>query len=100
MTVLQLLFQTISTFVSIYLVLLFIRILLTWFPNIDFFNPPFSVLAQLTDPYLNIFRRVIPPLGGLDFSAILAILVLQVIQSAVLPSVAQLLAGMQTSFIG
>lgn len=100
MPVLQLLFQTLSTFVSIYLVLLFIRILLSWFPNIDFYNPPFSVLSQLTDPYLNIFRRFIPPLGGLDFSAILAILVLQIIQSAVLPSVAQLLVSVQSSFVG
>jgi YggT family protein len=98
--VLDLLFRTITTFVNIYLVLLFIRILLTWFPQVDFYNPPFSVLAQLTDPYLNIFRRVIPPLGGLDFSAILAILALQIVQSTVLPLVAQSLAAMQTSFIG
>ena len=92
----QLLISTISSFVSIYLVLLFARILLSWFPQIDWSAPPFSILSQLTDPYLNVFRSIIPPLGGLDFSSILAIVLLQVIQSAVLPSVAGLLAQLPT----
>lgn len=94
-SLIPLLFQTIVTFINIYTALLFIRILLSWFPNINWFDPPFSILSQLTDPYLNVFRSIIPPLGGLDFSPILALLLLQVVQSAVLPSVAQLLASVQ-----
>lgn len=78
-----LLVTTLSTFLTIYTILLFIRILLTWFPNVNWFDPPFSILSQLTDPYLNIFRNIIPPLGGLDFSPVLAILLLQVVQQAV-----------------
>ncbi len=81
-----LLAQTLSTFVSIYLVLMFIRILLSWFPNVNWYDPPFSVLSQLTDPYLNIFRSIIPPLGGIDFSPIIAIFALQF--------VAQILTGL------
>jgi YggT family protein len=92
----QLLLSTISSFIGIYLALLFIRILLSWFPQVNWFNPPFSILSQLTDPYLNIFRSIIPPIGGLDFSAILAIVLLQVVQSAVLPSVYQLLVQLPT----
>ena len=72
-----LLAQTLSTFVQIYLILMFIRILLSWFPNVNWYDPPFSVLSQLTDPYLNIFRSIIPPLGGIDFSPIIAIFALQ-----------------------
>jgi YggT family protein len=53
------------------------RVLLTWFPNIDWSNAPFSILSQLTDPYLNLFRSIIPPLGGMDFSPIIAFFVLQ-----------------------
>ncbi|MBW4578888.1 MAG: YggT family protein [Tildeniella nuda ZEHNDER 1965/U140] len=90
-----LLFDVVQKFIGIYTALLFIRILLSWFPNINWFDPPFSILSQLTDPYLNIFRSIIPPLGGLDFSPLLALLLLQVVQSAVLPSVAQLLASVQ-----
>ncbi|HEY9655857.1 MAG TPA: YggT family protein [Thermosynechococcaceae cyanobacterium] len=93
-----LLFQVIQNCLGFYLALLFIRILLSWFPNINWFDPPFSILSQLTDPYLNIFRSIIPPLGGLDFSAILALLLLQVVQSTVLPLIAQLLVGSQVGY--
>ena len=78
--------QSLIYFLQIYFALLLIRILLSWFPNVNWMNPPFSILSQLTDPYLNIFRSFIPPIGGFDFSAILAILLLQVVQ--------QLIAGL------
>lgn len=77
------LFTSLVTFLNIYLAILFVRILLSWFPNIDWSNPFFNTIAQLTDPYLNIFRSIIPPIGGLDLSAILAIILLQVLSSVV-----------------
>ena len=58
--------------------MLLVRVLLSWFPNLNWYNPPLSFLAQVTDPYLNIFRSIIPPLGGMDFSPMLAIFVLQI----------------------
>jgi YggT family protein len=70
---------------NIYFVLLIIRVLLSWFPNIDWLSPPFSILSQLTDPYLNLFRSIIPPLGGIDFSPMLAIFLLQIVSSSVVP---------------
>jgi len=73
--------ESIATFLSIYSLLLIIRILLSWFPNIDWMNQPFAALSQLTDPYLNLFRSIIPSLGGIDFSPILAILAIQFAQS-------------------
>lgn len=73
---------TVSSFISIYLGLLFIRVLLTWFPNIDWYNQPFAALGQITDPYLNLFRSIIPPLGGMDFSPMLAFLALSFLQRA------------------
>lgn len=79
-----LLITTISSFLQIYFVLLIIRILLSWFPNINWFDPPFSILSQLTDPYLNLFRSFIPPIGGIDISPILAIFLLQFIQTLVM----------------
>ncbi|QLE57631.1 YggT family protein [Nostoc sp. TCL26-01] len=72
----NLLITTLVTFITIYSYLLIIRVLLTWFPNINWYNQPFSALSQITDPYLNLFRSIIPPLGGMDFSPILAFLVL------------------------
>jgi len=80
---LGLLVTTLSTFISIYTLLLFIRILLSWFPNVDWYNQPFAALSQITDPYLNVFRSFIPPLGGIDFSPILAFMLLQFLGSAI-----------------
>jgi YggT family protein len=51
---------------------------LSWFPNINWYNQPFNAIAQLTDPYLNLFRSLIPPLGGMDLSPMLALIALQV----------------------
>ncbi|KAK3004891.1 hypothetical protein RJ639_018530 [Escallonia herrerae] len=67
-------------FLNIYNTLLVVRLVLTWFPN----SPPaiVSPLSTLCDPYLNIFRGLIPPLGGtLDLSPILAFLVLNALTS-------------------
>ncbi|MEM6502830.1 MAG: YggT family protein [Cyanobacteria bacterium P01_C01_bin.89] len=80
---LDLLAGTLAQFLSIYTVILIIRILLSWFPNINWFDPPFSILTQLTDPYLNLFRSFIPPLGGLDLSPMAAILVLQLVSGLI-----------------
>ncbi|NDF61504.1 MAG: YggT family protein [Synechococcaceae bacterium WBB_3_034] len=66
---------------SIYTLVLLVRVLLTWFPNLDWGNPVLSTVSAVTDPYLNVFRGLIPPLGGLDLSAIVAFLALQLIQS-------------------
>ncbi|GLT25636.1 hypothetical protein SLA2020_007540 [Shorea laevis] len=77
----------ILNFLSIYNSLLIVRLVLTWFPN----SPSVIVnpLSTLCDPYLNIFRGIIPPLAGtLDLSPILAFLVLNAISStaAALPA--------------
>jgi YggT family protein len=71
--------STVTNFIQIYLILIFVRILLSWFQTAEWASNIMSFLAPITDPYLNIFRSFIPPLGGIDFSAILAIFVLQLI---------------------
>ena len=76
----HLLVTTLATFIGIYSSLLFIRVLLSWFPNINWYNQPFVALSQITDPYLNLFRSIIPPLGGMDFSPILAFIPLQILR--------------------
>jgi YggT family protein len=66
----------------IYSVFLLIRVLLSWFPNLDWGgNPILSGLSSITDPYLNLFRGLIPPLGGIDLSAFVAFLALNLVQS-------------------
>lgn len=71
-----------------YFILIILRIFLTWIPNIDWQQQPFRSIREVTDMYLDIFRRFIPPYGGLDFSPIIAIIVLQILQSVIVGVVA------------
>jgi YggT family protein len=78
--------QYVDTLVLVYLVLIFIRIIMSWIPRIPY-NPVLSAVlkfvSDVTDPYLNLFRRVIPPLrmgpGALDLSPIVATFVLLIV---------------------
>ncbi len=79
MSATELLTNSLANFLNIYLLLIFVRILLTWFPTVNWMNQVASFLSPITDPYLNVFRSFIPSIGGLDISPILAILVLQVV---------------------
>jgi YggT family protein len=79
MSATELLTNTLATSLNIYLLLIFVRILLTWFTTVEWMNQLTSVLSPITDPYLNVFRSFIPPIGGLDLSPIVAIIVLQVV---------------------
>ena len=83
------LLQVLSQALDIYLFVLLVRVLLTWLPNIDFSNPVLGGVASITDPYLNMFRGVIPPIGGIDLSAILAFIALRVLQGLLEASSAQ-----------
>mgnify|MGYP001404789371 FL=1 len=75
--------EVLFTTITLYNYLLIIRILLTWFPNLDTSNPILTSLFSITDPYLNVFRGVIPPIGGLDLSPILAFISLSLIKQLI-----------------
>jgi len=70
----------ISTFIYFYSILIVLRIFMSWLPNIDWDAQPMKFIRIVTDVYLEIFRRVIPPIGGLDFSPIVALIVLSLVQ--------------------
>ena len=77
----NLLISTLRTFIEFYTYILIARVLLTWFPQIDWTRQPFAAVSQIADPYLNLFRNIIPPLGGIDLSPILAFIALSVVSS-------------------
>ena len=83
MSATELLTDSLASFINIYLILIFIRILLSWFQTAEWAYQAMAFLSPITDPYLNIFRSFIPPLGGLDISPILAILVLSFVGQAI-----------------
>lgn len=72
-----------------YYILLIIRIFLTWIPSINWDQQPFTFMRAITDPFLNIFRGIIPPIGGvLDISPIIAIILLQLVQGLLVGMIA------------
>ncbi|GAX79982.1 hypothetical protein CEUSTIGMA_g7421.t1 [Chlamydomonas eustigma] len=69
-------YGALSKALDIYLVLLSVRVLLTWFRNINWGSEPFNTIRQFTDPYLNVFRGIIPAIGGIDLSPMLGFFIL------------------------
>lgn len=74
----------IETLFTAYTLLIFVRLVGSWFPR--FSGHTFMrFVAHYTDPYLNIFRRIIPPIGGvLDLSPMLAFFALQLLERFIL----------------
>lgn len=63
---------------SLYMILIFVRVLLTWFSGV-YYGRPYEIIRSLTDPYLNYFRRFrFLQMGSVDFSPIAGLLVLVV----------------------
>jgi len=80
----------VETLSLVYLVLIFVRILMSWIPRMPY-NRYLAAFLQfvtdVTDPYLNLFRRFIPTVrlgpGALDLSPIVATIVLIIVADLV-----------------
>ena len=70
------LFYFLSELISIYSYALIIYILMSWFPNARE-TAIGKFFAKICEPYLEPFRRIIPPIGMIDISPIVAIFVLR-----------------------
>jgi YggT family protein len=80
----------VETLTLVYLVLIFVRIIMSWIPRIPYnrFLAGFlKFVTDVTDPYLNLFRRILPPVrlgpGALDLSPIVATFVLIIVSTIV-----------------
>ena len=69
-----------------YKILIFVWCILSWIPmrQDGILADVASAINALVAPYINLFRRFIPPFGGLDFTPILAIIVLELIQRLII----------------
>lgn len=75
--------KAINNLFYFYYILIILRIFLSWIPSIDWQSQPFEGLIKIVDPFLGIFRGIIPPIGMLDISPIVAIILLQILQGVV-----------------
>ncbi|HLE81864.1 MAG TPA: YggT family protein [Dehalococcoidia bacterium] len=78
----SLLYNFVAVLTQILTLAIFVRAILSWFP-ISRDNPFVEVIVQITDPILGPIRRVIPLMGSIDFSPLVAIILLQMISSVV-----------------
>ncbi|QED47466.1 YggT family protein [Cytobacillus dafuensis] len=70
------LYDVLTSIISIYSWALIIYILMSWFPNARE-SAIGQFLARICEPYLEPFRKIIPPIGMIDISPIVAIFVLK-----------------------
>ncbi|MDM8274439.1 YggT family protein [Enorma phocaeensis] len=70
-----------STLVNFYEMLVLVYIIMRWFPLREggLAYDIAMVLQSICEPFLGLFRRFIPPMGGIDFSPVIAILALNLI---------------------
>jgi YggT family protein len=80
----------VRTLALVYTILIIIRIILSWIPRLPYnrwLSAGVKFVSDVTDPYLNLFRRVLPPVrlgpGALDLSPMVALFVLIIVSSIV-----------------
>ena len=80
----------VSALFLVYIVLIFINVLISWVPRMPYnrwLRAFLDFVTETTNPYLNLFRRFLPPVGGggfaLDLSPIIGVIVLFVLQGLV-----------------
>lgn len=74
----------VSLLFTVYTGMIFVRIVGSWFPSFSRTGVMRFVMFY-TDPYLNLFRRLIPPIGGvLDLTPMIAFFVLQIAEQVIL----------------
>ena len=76
----------VDTLIIVYVVLIFVNILLSWIPRVPYnlaLNAVITFVKDVTNPYLNLFRRFLPMVklgpGALDLSPIVATFVLVIV---------------------
>jgi len=81
--------QIVEMVLNIFVFAVFARAILSWFDPGNY-NPASSILQSLTEPLLILCRKVIPDLGGIDLSPLIALVLLQLAKMMILPPLSQL----------
>ena len=67
----------IDSVLNFYAALILAYVIMSWFRPSGFLFDIFRVIGSVVEPYIGVFRRVVPNTGAVDFSPLVAILVLQ-----------------------
>jgi YggT family protein len=75
--------QLVQTLFQVYSFILLARVLTSWF-QVDPYNPVIRILYQLTEPLLAPIRRLLPQMGMMDLSPIVAFIAITVVERLVI----------------
>jgi YggT family protein len=85
----------VSALFLVYIILIFLNVLISYVPRMPYrpwLRPVLDFVTETTNPYLNLFRRFLPPLGGggfaLDLSPILGVIVLFILRAVIVNLIA------------
>lgn len=79
----------VSALFLVYIILILLNVLISWIPRMPYnrgLRATLDFVKETTDPFLNFFRRLLPPVGGgfaLDLSPMIAVILLFVLRSVV-----------------
>jgi YggT family protein len=73
----------VARIIDAYTIILFVTVLLSWFP-VPEHHPAVRFLRSITEPLLAPLRRMLPSAGGLDFSPLVLMLLLQLLRGAII----------------
>jgi YggT family protein len=79
LSLLNLIRHVVSVAFEVYSWILIVRILLSWIQH-NPYQPIIRFIYEVTEPFLRIFRRIIPPFGAVDISPIVAFIALRIIE--------------------
>lgn len=75
-------FQIVSWGFYVYYILIIVYIIMSWIPQLRESAVAYAI-ARLVEPYLSVFRNIIPPIGMIDISPIVAIIALRFVEQGV-----------------
>ena len=73
-----------SLFLGLMTLLFILRIVLTWYPQIDLNKLPFNLVAWPTEPFLKPLRKIVPPIGGIDITPVIWVGILTLLREMLL----------------
>ena len=72
--------MVVRSIADLYVAVIIIYCLMSWLPRSSgIVYDIYEALGKICEPFLGLFRKIIPPVGGVDFSPVIAILVLQLV---------------------
>lgn len=73
-----------SLFLGLMILLFILRIVLTWYPQVELNRLPFSLVAFPTEPLLKPLRKIVSPIGGVDITPVIWVGILTLMREILL----------------